>query len=137
MQTSTQNRIVLIGRILLGILFVISGFGKIADFGGTAGYIASKSLPLPQAVAALTIVVELGGGLLLLFGFFARSAAITLAVFTLLAALIFHNFWSAPHAEFVAQFVSFMKNVSITGGMLVLAAFGAGAISLDARRGAA
>jgi putative oxidoreductase len=136
MQDGLQNPTVLVGRILLGLLFVVSGFGKIGGFEATVGYIASKGLPVPQIVAALTILLELGGGLLLVFGFFTRWTALVLAVFTLLAALIFHSFWAAAPAQFNAQFVNFMKNVSIAGGMLVLAAFGPGAISLDARRAA-
>jgi putative oxidoreductase len=135
MNTPLQNQTVLAGRILLGLIFVLSGFGKITGFEGAAAYIASKNLPLPQLVAVLTIGVEVGGGLALLAGFMTRRAALGLAVFTVLAALIFHNFWAAPAAEFVNQFVNFMKNVSIAGGMLVLAAFGPGAISLDAVRG--
>ena len=137
MQTGLQNQTVLAGRILLALLFIVSGFGKIGGFEGVVGYIASKGLPMPQVVAALTIVIELGGGLLLAFGLATRWVALGLAVFTLLAALIFHNFWAAAPAQFVGQYVNFMKNVSIAGGMLVLAAFGAGAFSLDARRHAA
>lgn len=135
MNTPLQNQTVLVGRILLGLIFVVSGFGKIAGFGGAVGYIASKNLPLPQLVALLTICVEVGGGLALLSGFMTRQAALGLAVFSLLAALIFHNFWAAPEAQFMNQFVNFMKNVSIAGGMLMLAAFGPGAVSLDALRG--
>ena len=135
MQTRPQDQTVLLGRILLAVMFVLSGLGKIAGFDGTVGYIASKGLPVPQLVAVLTICVEVGGGLLLVAGFMARQAALGLAVFTLLAALIFHNFWAAPEAQHMAQFINFMKNVSITGGMLVLAAFGPGAYSVDASRG--
>ncbi len=135
MQTRLQDQTVLVGRILLGVMFVISGFGKIGGFDGAVGYIASKGLPVPQLVAVLTICVELGGGLMLLAGFRTRYAALVLAGFTLLAALIFHNFWAAPEAQHMAQSINFMKNVSIAGGMLVLAAFGAGAYSLDAARG--
>jgi putative oxidoreductase len=132
-----QNTTAFIGRILLGLIFVLSGFGKIAGFEGTAGYIASKGLPLPQLVAALTIVIELGGGLALIAGFYTRQVAVALAVFTLLAGLIFHDFWAAPDAQRVAQQINFLKNLAIAGGMLVLAAFGPGRVSLDARRLAA
>lgn len=135
--TPLQNTAVLAGRILLGLIFVLSGFAKIAGFAGTAGYIASKGLPLPQVVAALTIVVELGGGLALMAGVLTRQAAVALAVFTLLAGFIFHNFWAAPPAEHMAQQINFLKNLAIAGGMLVLAAFGPGRLSLDARRPAA
>jgi putative oxidoreductase len=137
MQNQLQNPVVLAGRILLGLIFVLSGFGKIAGFDGAVGYIASKGMPVPSLVAVLTICVELGGGLLLVFGFFTRWAALALAVFTVLAALIFHNFWAAPEAQKMMQNINFMKNLSIAGGMLVLAAFGPGALSIDAKRGKA
>jgi putative oxidoreductase len=135
--TSLQSTTVLVGRVLLGLIFVLSGFAKISGFDGTAGYIASKGMPLPQLVAALTIVIELGGGLALMAGLYTRQVVVVLAVFTLLAGVIFHNFWAAPPAEHMAQQINFLKNLSIAGGMLVLAAFGPGRLSLDARRLAA
>ena len=135
--TSLQSTTVLVGRILLGLIFVLSGFAKISGFDGTAGYIASKGLPLPQLVAALTIVVELGGGLALMAGLYTRQVVVVLAGFTLLAGVIFHNFWAVPQPEQMAQQINFMKNLAIAGGMLVLAAFGPGRLSVDARRLAA
>jgi putative oxidoreductase len=137
MQTATQNTVVLVGRILLGLIFILSGFGKIAGFDGTVGYIASAHLPLPSVVAALTILIELGGGLALVTGFYTRQAALVLAVFSVLAGFIFHNFWAAAEAQRMAQQINFLKNLSIAGGMLVLAAFGPGTLSVDARRGTA
>ena len=134
MNTQLQNTTVLVGRILLGLLFVLSGFSKIAGFDGTVGYIASKGLPMPTMVAALTVLVELGGGLALVVGFYTRQAALILAVFTLLAGFIFHNFWAADAASKMMQQINFMKNLSISGGMLILAAFGPGSLGLDARR---
>ncbi len=137
MNTKLQDTTVLVGRILLGLLFVLSGFSKIVGFDGTVGYIAAKNLPMPTIVAALTILVELGGGLALVVGFFTRQSALILAVFTLLAAFLFHNFWAADAASQMMQQINFMKNLSIAGGMLVLAAFGPGSIGVDARRLAA
>jgi putative oxidoreductase len=137
MQTSLQNGTVLVGRILLGLLFVLSGFGKIDGFAGTAGYIASKGLPLPELLAALTIVVELGGGLALVVGAFTRQAALALAGFTLLAAFVFHAFWAVPDAKAMMEQISFMKNLAIAGGLLVLAAFGPGSMSVGTRFGRA
>ena len=134
MNTSIQNFTVLAGRILLGLLFVLSGFGKIAGFEGTVGYIAAQHLPLPTVVAVLTILVELGGGLALVVGFATRQAAVLLAGFSILAALIFHAFWAAPEAARMMQQINFLKNLSIAGGMLVLAVFGPGRLSLEARR---
>jgi putative oxidoreductase len=132
-----QNQTALVGRILLGLFFVMSGFEKITGFSGTVGYISSGGLPMPSVVAALTILVELGGGLMIVFGFYARWAAYALAIFSLLAGFLFHGYWAAPEAAKYGQFVNFWKNVTIAGGMLMLAAFGPGSISIDARRKAA
>lgn len=130
-----QNPLALIGRVMLALIFITSGFGKIGGFEGTAGYIASKGLPMASVVAALTILVELGGGLAVAFGFMTRWAALALAVFSVLAALIFHAYWGVPADQVMGQQINFWKNVSIAGGFLVLAAFGPGAISIDAKRG--
>ena len=134
MNTQTQNVAALVGRILLALIFITSGFGKIGGFEGTVGYIASKGLPVASVVAALTILVELGGGLAVLVGFLTRWAALALAVFSLLAGFIFHAYWGVPADQVMGQQINFWKNVSIAGGFLVLAAFGAGAISIDAKR---
>lgn len=128
-----RNQLALVGRILLGLMFVMSGFGKIMGFAGTVGYIASKGLPLPTVLAALTIVVELGGGLMLVFGLLARWAGFALAGFSILAAVIFHNYWHADQASYMGQYLNFWKNITIAGGMLMVAAFGPGSIALDAR----
>jgi putative oxidoreductase len=134
MNTQLQDTTVLAGRILLGLLFVLSGFSKLTGFDGAVGYIGSKGLPMPAIIAALTILVELGGGLALMLGFYTRQAALVLAVFTLLAGFIFHDFWAAEAAQKMDQQIHFMKNLSIAGGMLVLAAFGPGSIGVDALR---
>ena len=131
MNAKTNDTVVLIGRILLAVMFIISGFGKITGFDGTVGYIASKGLPLPQIVAIGTILVELGGGIMLAVGYKARWAGLALAIFTLLAGIIFHNFWAAEAAQKMAQQINFMKNIAITGGMLMVFAFGPGRLSVD------
>jgi putative oxidoreductase len=131
MNPNTQHAAALVGRILLAVIFIISGFGKIPGFEGTAGYIASKGLPMPQVAAVLTIVVEVGGGVLLAIGYRARWAALALAVFTLLAALIFHNFWAVEAAQKMSQQIQFLKNLAIAGGMLMVFAFGPGRFSVD------
>ena len=137
MFNTLQNPLALIGRILLALIFITSGFSKIGGFDGTVGYIASKGLPMPAVLAALTILVELGGGLAIALGFMTRWAALALALFTLLAAVIFHTYWAVPADQVMMQQINFWKNVSIAGGFLALAAFGPGAISVDARRAAA
>jgi putative oxidoreductase len=137
MTASLQNPLSLIGRVLIAALFIPAGFGKIAGFAGTAQYIASKGLPASEVLAMLAIVAELGGGLALLVGLFTRWAALALAGFTLVAGIIFHNYWALPADQQMIQQLMFMKNIAITGGLLALAAFGAGAWSIDAKRAAA
>jgi putative oxidoreductase len=124
----------LLGRILIALLFIPAGINKITGFGGTVGYIASKGLPLPQVAAAGTIVVEIVVGLALLVGFKARYAALILAAFTVAASLLFHNFWAMPEAQKMMQQLMFTKNFAIVGGLLFIAAFGAGPLSVDNRR---
>jgi putative oxidoreductase len=128
---SYSDAAALVGRILLALIFITSGWGKISGFEGTVGYIASKGLPLPQVGAVLAIVVELGGGILLAIGYKARWAALALAVFTLVAAIFFHNYWAVEAAQKMGQQINFWKNVSITGGMLMVFAFGPGRLSVD------
>jgi putative oxidoreductase len=124
----------LVGRILIALIFVLSGFGKITGFEGTVGYIASKGLPLASAAAVAAIVVELGGGILLIVGWKARWAAAAMFVFTAMAAVIFHNFWAVPADQVQNTMIHFMKNVSMMGGLLYVAVHGSGALSLDRGR---
>lgn len=131
MFTSLQNPLSLLGRILLALLFVPAGFSKIAGFAGTVGYIASKGVPLPELAAAAAIGVELGLGLLLLVGWQTRWAALGIAFFTLVITFIFHNFWAVPADQVMAQQLNFFKNMAAVGGLLTVAAWGAGAWSLD------
>ena len=121
----------LVGRILLAAIFIWAGLGKIAGFAGTVGYIQSVGLPAAQPLAVLTIVVELGGGLLLVLGWKARWAAAALFVFSFLAAVFVHAFWaSAPEQAYMQQ-VQFMKNLAIMGGMLYVVVYGSGPLSLE------
>jgi putative oxidoreductase len=119
----------ILGRVLLAAIFLLSGVGKLLDPAGTIGYINAVSLPLPQVGYALAVIVEIGAGLLLIAGYQTRVAALSLAAFTLLAAVFFHNAFTDQN-----QFIHFMKNVAIVGGLLQVAIFGAGRLSMDARR---
>lgn len=121
----------LIGRILIALIFAMSGFGKISGFEGTVGYIASKGLPLPQLAAIGAIIVELGGGILLILGWKARWAAAAMLLFTAAAAFLFHNFWAVPPEQAQNQMIHFMKNISMMGGLLFVMIHGSGALSVD------
>ena len=136
MLNSLQNPLALIGRLLLAFLFLPAGLSKIGGFAGTVGYIASKGLPLPSAGAAIAIVIEVGCGLALIAGFGTRWAALVLAGFTLVATFVFHNFWAMPADQVMMQQLMFFKNIAVVGGLLVLAAHGAGRFSFDARKAA-
>ncbi|MBT2332592.1 DoxX family protein [Variovorax paradoxus] len=128
---SAQDSLALIGRLLVAYLFIPAGIGKLMGFGGTVGYINSAGLPLPEVAAAIAIVVELGLGIALLLGFKTRWTAIAMAIFTVATALFFHKYWSAPDAMKMMQQINFNKNIAIAGGLLALAAFGAGRFSID------
>lgn len=129
-----QNTMSLVGRVLIALLFVPSGWGKLVGFAGTVGYIASKGVPVPELCAAIAVFVELGLGLALLLGFQARWAALGMAIFTVVITPIFHNYWAAPDAQLAMQKLNFFKNCAIAGGLFAFASFGPGAFSLDGRR---
>lgn len=121
----------LIGRILISFLFIAAGVNKAVSPEGTIGYIASAGLPFPPVAYAGALVMELGVGLLLLIGYQTKLAALALAAFTIVAGLLFHNNFADQ-----IQTIMFLKNLAITGGLLQIYAFGAGALSIDERRGA-
>ena len=127
------NAAALIGRILIALIFVISGFGKIGGFAGVAGYIGAKGLPMPEVLAALTIALELGGGILLIIGWKTRWVALAFFLWLIPTTLIFHRFWGIDAAQVQNQFNNFMKNISIMGAMWMLMGFGPGAYSVDKR----
>ena len=134
MSDKLQNPLSLAGRVLLAFLFVPAGFAKIGGFAGMVGYSTAMGLPMPQVGVAIALVIELVGGLAILAGFKTRWAALALAFFTLVASFFFHAFWSVPAEQQMVQQLMFNKNIAIVGGLLVLAAFGAGGWSLDGRR---
>jgi putative oxidoreductase len=119
----------LLGRVLIGLPLLMSGLGKLAAYGATTAYIGSVGLPLAPLGWAIAVALEVGGGLLLVFGFRAREVAIALAVFVLAAAVFFHRNFVDQN-----QMIHFLKNLMIIGGLLQIAHFGAGPYSLDARR---
>lgn len=123
---STSAPLALLGRILLSSLFILAGYAKLTGIAGTAGWFGSIGLPLPTITAVVVGLLEFFGGIAILVGFQARIAAVALAVFTILASLV-------AHLDFTDQMQTllFQKNLSITGGLLLLAAFGPGAWSIS------
>ena len=117
------------GRLLIGLPFAMSGFSKLAAVSPTIEMIRAAGLPLPPLAFAIAVIVELGGGLLLVAGLRTRIVAAALALFSLAAAAAFHNSFADQN-----QMIHFLKNVMMAGGLLQIVAFGAGALSIDNRR---
>ncbi|GHA76815.1 membrane protein [Formosimonas limnophila] len=112
----------ILGRVLIAALFIPAGLSKITGFEGTVDYIASQGLPLPTVAAILAIVVEVGVAAALLFNVKTYWAALILAVFCIVSALGFHQFWAAPAEMAQMQQINFFKNLAIAGGLFLLAA---------------
>jgi putative oxidoreductase len=132
---SFKTPLVIVGRVLLALMFIVAGFGKLGNLEGTAGYIASGGLPMASVLAVIVGLLELLGGLVIAVGFQARWAALALGLFTLAASVLFHKFWAVPADQAFVQQLMFMKNLSVAGGLFIVAALGAGPVSVDARRG--
>ena len=125
---SFTNYLPFAGRLLIGLPFAMSGLGKLGAYAGTTALIASAGLPLPPLAFAVAVAVELGGGLLLIAGYQARAVGLALAVFSIATAVAFHSNFADQN-----QMIHFLKNVMMAGGLLQIAAFGAGALSIDNR----
>jgi len=119
----------LLGRVMIGAPFIMSGLGKLMAHDATVGYIGSVGLPLPQLAWVIALLVEIGGGALLVSGFRARLVALVMALFALATALSFHRNFADQN-----QMIHFLKNVMLAGGLLQIVYFGAGPLSVDASR---
>lgn len=113
-----------VGRVLLSLIFIVAGFGKLTGYAATAGYMESQGVP--SFLLPLVILLELGGGLLILVGFQTRITAFLIAGFCVLSALMFHGDFGDK-----TQSIQFMKNLALAGGFLILMAHGPGHWSLD------
>ncbi len=124
----------LVGRILMALIFLLSGWGKIGAFGATAANMASKGMPMAEALLVCAIAIELVAATLLIIGWKTPWAALALIVFLVPATLYFHDHWNYPQAEVRNQRNHFMKNVSILGALIFVMGMGAGPLSIDNRR---
>ncbi len=129
--TTNQGVLLLVGRGLLGLIFLLAGIGKIGGFEGTSAYMESAGLPRVSLLLVLAIIVETGGGAALIAGILSRWAALSLICFTVLASVIFHPFWNIEGEGQQMQQILFLKNLSIIGGLLYVVAFGPGPLSID------
>ena len=121
----------LLGRVLMALIFVYFGYMKLANFGGSVCYFTKWGFPMPQVMAAIAVLFELGFGLLLLIGWKTRWIALALAVYCIIATAVAHRFWTYEAAQVFNQTSHFFKNVSIIGGLLFIAAMGPGRYSVD------
>jgi putative oxidoreductase len=123
-----------IGRAMMALIFIISGFGKLTAVAGIAGMLQKMGFPQPQLVGYATGVIELVGGLMMLFGFMTRWAALVVLAFTAATIYLGHPFWTMEGAQYAANRIHALKNVAMIGGFLVLAAVGPGRFSIDGAR---
>jgi putative oxidoreductase len=128
--TKRQDQVLLAARLLVTPLFIYSGIGKILAFGVTAARLPGGEGGFGSFLAAGAIVIELGASLALILGIYARCASIALIVFTVLATLMFHNFWASPAAQVTAQTINFLKNLGLIGLLAMIWAFGPGSYAL-------
>jgi putative oxidoreductase len=135
MTPAGQSQMLLVGRLLLAPLFVVSGIRKLLGVAAAAGYFAKLGLPAPEVMVWAAILIEIGGGILLIAGWQTRRIAWLLVVFVAIATAMAHRFWEYDASQYANQMNHFLKNVAIIGGLLYVAALGAGALSLDGRRG--
>jgi len=134
MANTSGGVVPLLGRILISIVFILGGIGKIFGFSMEEGMVAAKHLPLPAVALGIALVIELIGGLAILLGLFTRFTAWILFLYLIPTTLLFHNFWAMQGMDRIDNMVHFEKNLAIMGGLLVLAAFGPGALSVDSSR---
>jgi len=124
----------LVGRVLLVLMFLVGGYGKITGFDGTIGYMQAYNMPMTQVLAVIAIIIELGGGIMIAVGWKARWAAAALFIFVLVASFVFHAFWAVPADQAQLQNVLFLKNLAVMGGMLYIIVYGSGPLSVDKNR---
>jgi len=124
----------LVGRILISVIFLLSGIMKLANFSGSVAFAASKGLPLANVMLAGALAVEILGALCLIAGFQTRIAALIMFLYLIPTTLIFQNFWVLQGAMRGDMQIHFLKNLAIMGGLLMVAAYGPGRLSVDASR---
>ncbi|MBR8221494.1 DoxX family protein [Burkholderia ambifaria] len=128
---SKKDELLLAGRVLMMILFVLFGWQKLNGFSGAVAYMASTGAPSPELSAVIAVAVELVGGALIAVGFYTRPIALVFAVYTLATALIGHRYWALQGMDQYLAMINFYKNISIIGGLLLLAVTGPGRYSFD------
>ena len=126
-------QMMLIGRMLLATVFLVAGIRKLMGIAGATAYMTKLGFPMPEVMVWVAVIVEIGGGLALIVGWQARRVAWLMILFTAIATLMAHRFWEFDAAQYGAQLNNFLKNAAILGGLLYVATFGAGAMSVEGR----
>ena len=126
-----KNEVLLVARILLVVLFILFGWQKLTGFEGTVAYMGTVGAPVPTLSAIIAVAAELGGGLLILVGWYTRPLALLMAIYTVATALIGHRYWALTGMEQYVAMINFYKNISIAGAFLMLSVTGPGRYSID------
>jgi putative oxidoreductase len=134
MADSSGGIVPLLGRILVSVVFIMGGIGKITGFSVEEGMVAAKHLPMPAVALGIALVIELVGGLAILLGLFTRFTSWILFLYLIPTTFLFHNFWAMQGMDRLDNMIHLQKNLAIMGGLLILAAYGAGRYSLDSSR---
>ena len=125
------STVLLLGRLLVGALFLVAGLRKAMSIAPTAGHMAKNGVPMAEVLVYGAVLLEILGGLALILGWKTRAVAWVLAIFVIVITPIFHGFWTFPPEQFVGQLNHFLKNLAVIGGLFYIASLGAGSISLD------
>jgi putative oxidoreductase len=134
MQPGAQSQALLVGRLLIGSLFLVTGVRKLMGVAAAAGYFTKLGFPAADVLVWVAIAIEIGGGALLVLGWQTRRVAWLLIAFVAIATFMAHRFWQFDASQYANQLNHFMKNVAIVGGLLYVVVFGAGSVSLDGTR---
>jgi putative oxidoreductase len=133
MNPAAQSQMLLVGRLLLAAIFIVAGIRKIMFYSGSVAYFTKLGFPAPEVMGVLAILIEVGGGALLLLGWQTRRISWLLILFVAIATAMAHRFWEFDAAQYANQMNHFLKNAAIVGGLLYVAVLGAGRLSLDER----
>lgn len=136
MSDSSSGITVLAGRILMSVVFLLSGTSKVFAYSNMVGYAAAKGLPMAGVGVAIAAAIEILGGLALLTGFQTRVVSWVLFLYLIPVSITFHNFWALQGMERMDNQIHFLKNFAIMGGLLILSAQGGGRLSIDGARAA-
>jgi len=137
MNATTQSWMLLLGRILVGSLFVVIGIRTVMFYAGSVGYFTKLGFPVPEATTWLAFIIDIGAGFLLIVGWKTQWVSWLLVVFVAIAIAMAHRFWEFDATQYANQLNHFLKDLAIIGGLLYVITFGPGAMSVDGRKGGA